>query len=169
MLSGIIIFIIFISSAAGKHPATESAESNEIFNLDSVNIKQFLGMISGTIKIGNHTIKLPQDLPKLIRGNEVASQGTRRSSTVSSSSERSLRHNYGPFGSYTDGKTNYYSHLHQNRREDGFDHYFGKDGWGWGSQEERKPGLISVANFFRLGCVLFDLAEIKESAQNGLF
>jgi hypothetical protein len=165
----LVTFLILITSGlfgsvSSKLPNSESTESDELlkFSLDSINIKQFLGMISGVIKIGNHTIKLPQDLPKLIRGSEVFS-----SAFPASSSERSFRHKYGPFGGPMMGGP--VSNRLQHRNGDGFDSFGGDEGWGWGEEKEKGSGLISLANFFRLGCVIYDIAEIKKSAENGLY
>jgi hypothetical protein len=44
----------------------------------------------------------------------------------------------------------------------------GYGGGGWG-EHSHGPGLISVANAFRLGCILFDFVEIKRSSENGLY
>jgi len=45
----------------------------------------------------------------------------------------------------------------------------GLDDFHYTNEEERKPGLVSIPNIFRAGCVILDLMEISESAQNGLY
>lgn len=119
--------------------AVQSFNDLEGFSLNELSLREFLSVVTGEIKIGNHTITFPQDFPKLfpLLGNSFFEDVNRRGFSDDETSRIKIK-------------------IHH-----GFDAHGGHHG--------RKKGLISLNNFFRLGCILFDLKEMQDSARNGLF
>lgn len=133
ILAGVLTFVA--STSFGGDSST--------FALDQLSLQDFLSVISGVVKIGNVTIKFPDDLPKLFGGGEFSS----RRGFGDEDGDKALKI----------------------KIKSGFDEGWGS-GWGWTSGHHGPgKGLLSLANFFRVGCILFDLREIKESTKHGMY
>lgn len=137
----ILLSHLAITSCSGQNYDQDNSADSFLssFNLDQLSLKDFLSVITGVIKVGNHTITFPEDLPKLF-GNSDSIIEKRRGFANDDGDERikiKVKYDLG-----------------------------GGGGWGWGP---RGKGLISLSNFFRVGCILFDLQEIKNSASHGMY
>jgi len=154
--------VIGLLSVIGTNSKLMEKGDVDLFQLNNLDLMDFLSVVTGEIKIGNHTIKLPQDLPKLFSSPDSGNKADRRSYNNEEEDPR-VKIKIKPF----DFKDLY--------KKDGGSGWGWDDaqssGWGWGGDDKGKggTGLISVSNFFRLGCILFDLKEIKDTAENGLF
>lgn len=118
----VISLLVYLSFGLGLLPKIESRNQKEVGGDVRGILSQFLPNISGVIKIGNVTMRLPEDLLKVFEKVPL---------------KKRSRHGFQLYGNE--------------------------------KKKFNEPGLFSVTNAFRFGCVIMDLVDISESAQNGLF